>query len=586
MKNTMKNFSLSAGLLAVAQTLLNSCGVGNDSGQLTEDKGPVTIVYETHLATVTNPYENNGVHITVDGAKVEIHSEIRNEITYTLSGSTADGALKIYSNANLELKMNGISLRNPRDPALNIQTGKKTRLTLVDGTSNNLTGGATFESENSNEDAKAALFSEGQLLFDGNGNLNITAPYRHALCSDDHIRIDGGNLTIQQAEKDGIHANDFIEINGGTLHITSTGDGIDSEGHITVNGGALHITTTGRKSHGLKSAAATTIHTPETIEIQVKGAASKAINSGADLLLTSPGVVRLETSGDAFFDAEESNITSSAGIKCTGNFLYNGNQLHIHTSGSGGKGINAGGNIDLKTGEITIATTGETYRHGEDDSAAKAIKCAGNATLDNCTLRITTSGRKAEGLDCEANLTIHPGSNIEIEARDDALKATQSITVNGGTLHLHSKTKRGLYSKGPLTISGGTITAIAVSGSDSGLECDDIFKITHGTLLAIGNEMTLPTSNLCTQRSLLYTSDRTFTQLSQLEIKTTTEEKNILTIQLPAPYTGIKLLYSSPELKTATLYTLTTEGNLLSTFTLTSMVTTITSQETPGAPPT
>jgi hypothetical protein len=587
----MDKFCYLAGMFVVAQIMLLFCGCSDDN-KVTE-QGLVNILFEARSVVVMNPYEGKGVNITVRGADVVIHSDIQNEITYILSGSTADGSLKIYSDTKFELKMNGVHIMKSNDPALNIQTGGKAMVTLVDGTSNKLTGGTTFISEGGDEDIKAAFFSEGQLVFAGTGSLIVAAPYRHAICSDDYICIDGGSITVSQAEKDGFHANDYIEINGGTIEIISVGDGIESEGYITLTGGYLKITTTGRKAHGMKSAAATTIHTAGTIDIKAEGAGSKAFNCGEDLLV-SQGNIRLVTSGNAFYDTEVSDISSAAGIKCDGDFTFNGGDLVISSSGSGGKGINTVGKITLEGGEITVTTTGEVFRYGEDDSAAKAIKCDGDMIVGDCSLTIKTSGRKAEGLECEANMTINAGV-VEVEAYDDAIKAAKSIIINGGAVYGYSETKGGIYSKGALSVAGGTVVAVGSSDPESGFVCSDVFKITGGTLLGIGSTMSIPASDVCTQYSLLYSSGKGHTQYSLLNISSS-DGKHIMTYRLPCAFSRMALLFGSPELTNNTSYTLSSGGSVsggsafhdlyndatytggspLSTFAISSMITTVT----------
>lgn len=505
------------------------------------EEGTVTILFDAASATVTNPYEGKGITITRDGADVVVESTVSDEICYLLSGTTNEGSLKIYSDTKFELLMNGVSIVNSDDPALNIQSGKKATITLVEGTFNRLGGGTTFASEGGDEDVKAAFFSEGQLVFTGTGSLVVMGRYRHAICSDDYVAIESGKITVSMAAKDGIHANDYIEMTGGTVDINAIGDGLDSEGYVTLSGGSLTVTTT----------------------------------------------------GDAFYDTSDADISSAAGIKCDGNLTVSGGDIVITSSGSGGKGINADGRFTMSDGVVQVTTTGGKFVYRNDDTAAKAIKCDDEMTIDGGTIVIRTSGQEAEGLESKSNLVINNGS-IDIEAYDDCINASNSIVINGGSVYCYSASNDGIDSNGTLTITGGTIVSVGTSAPEEGIDCDqNTFKITGGILLGIGGATSSPTSNACTQRSLIYSGSG----LSQNKVFNiaSSDGKNVLTYIIPRSLNSTTILFSSHELQNGTSYTISSGGSVsggmsfhglyngatysggtnLSTFTVSSMVTTI-----------
>ncbi len=555
-----------------------------------ETDGTVRIVFDAQSATITNPYEGKGVAITRNGADVVVKSTLSNEISYILSGSTTDGSLNIYSDTKFELKMNGVSIVNADDPALNIQSGKKATITLVEGTSNRLAGGTTFVSEGGSEDMKAAFFSEGQLVFSGTGSLVVMGRYRHAICSDDYIQINGGNITVSMAAKDGIHAKDYIEVNGGTIDINSIGDGMESEGSVTLSDGTVKIITTGEKGHGIKSTAETTVKTSGNIDIKVQGTASKAFKCGGEMQI-SQGNINLVTSGDAIYDTSEADISSAAGIKCDGNLTISGGNIVITSSGSGGKGINVDGTLTIN-GNITVTTTGGLFKYRNDDTAAKAIKSDGNMTINGGSIVIRTSGQEAEGLESKTNMIIN-GGDIDIEAYDDCINASKSIVINGGAIYCYSATNDGIDSNGTLTVTGGTIVSVGSASPEEGFDCDNnTFKITGGTLLGIGGATSNPTSSVCTQYSVIYSG--TISQNTYFNI-TSSGGKNVLTYRIPRALSKVTVLFSSPELEKSTSYTISsggsvsggtsfhglyngatyTGGSSLSTFTTSSMLTTI-----------
>lgn len=513
---------------------------------------------------IDNPYSNE-VAITTDNGNVTVTSTIAStELNYVLSGQTTDGSLKIYSDYKFGLVMNGISIVSTNGPAINIQSGKKVSITLVDSTNNRLVDGSAY-SESDTEDMKAALFSEGQLIFGGEGILQVIGRYKHGICSDDYVRINSGNITISSAVKDGIHTNDYFEMNGGTLNVTSSGDGIEcEEGYIVINNGYLTITS--KDGDGLKTSykGDDTGISPYieiaggSVVITVNGEAAKAVKSKGDIAI-SGGDIDLTTTGDAYYDTDDADTSSAAGIKADGNMAISGTpEITIHSSGNGGKGINIEGTLTFNGGITSVTTTGDQYVYDKNnDTAAKAIKSDGNLTINSGTITIRTSKTEAEGLESKATLTIN-GGTVDIEAYDDCINASNHIEITGGTVYCLSATNDGIDSNGTLTISGGTIVSIGSSSPEEGFDCDNnTFKITGGTLIGVGGATSSPTSSVCTQRSLVYGGS----SFSVFHIESSTGE-DIVTFKSPKTFSRTTILFSSPSLAANTSYTVFTGGSI------------------------
>jgi hypothetical protein len=189
---------------------------------------------------ITNPLAGAGVTVTEANGDVVVKSTV-SEVEYKLSGTTASGSFKVYSEKKFKLTLNGVNIANSDGPAINIQSSKRAFIVLNDNTANTLTDGTTYTTSGS-EDMKAAFFSEGQLIFSGNGSLSVKGNYKHAICSDDYIRVISGNITVPGAVSDGIHTNDAFIADGGVIDITAAGDGIQcEEGFIVINNGAFRI---------------------------------------------------------------------------------------------------------------------------------------------------------------------------------------------------------------------------------------------------------------------------------------------------------------------------------------------------------
>lgn len=454
-------------------------GSGSDSSFVTNTKdtsftNAVLINYTGTTATVTNPFDGVGVSVTVTNGNVVVTSTVTaTEINYVLSGIATEGSFKLYSDYKFNLVFNGVSIINDDGPAINIQSGKKVTVLVLNGTNNRLIDGVTYAS--STEDQKAAFFSEGQLVFTGTGTLAVTGKYKHGICSDDYIAVTDGNITVTGAVSDGIHANDYFKVDGGTISVTATGDGIDcEEGYVLVNGGVItvksvddgvtasydgtdaaitpyvkiaggtiSVTTTGEKGNGIKSESYTNVASTGTIQLTVSGRGAKGIKTGGDFTLSS-GTLTVNTSGTAFYDTDDADIAAAAGVNCDGNFSMTGGSLSINSTGAGGKGITVDGTAVIADGTITITASGADFISTGDTSEAKGIKSDG-ALLIN-------------------------GGVINIAATDDGIKSEASITINNGTVNI-TKSLEGIEAP-QLTLAGGNVSVVS---------SDDCLNTTYGS---------------------------------------------------------------------------------------------------------
>ncbi|MCD8044550.1 MAG: carbohydrate-binding domain-containing protein [Tannerellaceae bacterium] len=521
----------------------------------------ISIIFSDGTAEIDNPFSESGVTVTETNGHVIINSSVTNtELNYILSGITEDGSVKIYGNYKFNLYLNGLGITNPKGAAINNQCGKKATVYLVDGTQNRLIDGEVYETV-ANEDMKGTFFSEGQLLFYGNGTLEVRGKNKHAICSDDHFIIYEGTIWVKEAASDAIHANDYIEIHGGTLTTRSTGEGLDCEkGYVEITGGDIEIVTLGQKGHGIKSKTTTTVNTTGTLTITVYGEASKGFNCSQDMEIQQ-GTLVINTAGDAIWDADEADTSSAAGIKCDGNLLIENGNITIISTGKGGKGINVSETLVINDGTITITTSGDQYVYDRNnDTAAKAIRAKGDLTINGGDITIRTSKTEAEGIESKAMLTI-TGGNLDVRAYDDCLNAGTHIQIDGGTIFCRSASNDGIDSNGTLTITGGLIVSAGTSAPEAGIDCDNSrFTITGGTIIGIGGDTSTPTASVCIQPSVIFKSSAANVKTIYIAANDGTEA---LTFQLPVTYSrGVVLLYSSPSLQSNTSYTIYTDGSI------------------------
>lgn len=462
----------------------------------------VSIVYADNKATISTLPE--GVEATVEGAGVIINSTIKG-VTYELKGSSSNGYFKIYSEKKFQLTLNGVSLTNPSGAPINIQSGKRAFVTLADGTSNSLTDGTSYNTPDG-EDEKGTLFSEGQLIFNGKGSLEVTGNKKHGIVSDDYIRFRAGtNIFITASNGHGIKSNDYVVIGGGVLNIEVSGTakkGISTDGYVLVSGGRTTIL----------------------------------------------------TSGDGEYDEDEDDVSGAAGIKADLYFQMDGGQLNVKSTGAGGKGINTDGEIIINDGDIQVITTGKTFTYSSDlDSKAKGIKSDTNVTVNGGTIKIkATGGEGSEGLEAKGVMNINNGE-IEIASYDDCINSAEDMTISGGYIYAFATNNDAIDSNGNLYIKGGVIVALGASEAECAIDAAEgkSIYITGGTVVGVGGSNASYPASSSSQMSIAFQAS--VSAGSTLSIADGNDA--ILSFTIERGYQGGLYLISSPDFKNGSSYT-------------------------------
>ncbi len=466
-------------------------------------------VYITYLHTtvsVINPFKR--IAVDVEHADVTVTSTAAtSDIKYVLSGSTDDGSFKLYSDNKVIIELDDLVITNNDGPAINIQTGKKVTIYLADGTSNKLSDGAVYADPPNDEDQDAAFFSEGQLVFEGAGSLDIygNGTDQHALASDDYIKITNGSITVHSAVKDGIHAKDGFFLNGGTVNIASSGDGIDGDENIVeITGGTLTIITTTEDQDAIKTDSTIAI-TGGAIHITVNGDMGKGINAGQGIAI-SGGVVDIYTSGKAVLEASGSGYEPSycTAIASDKDVSLSNAVITINTVGAAGRGISINGNLTVNSGTLAITSSGSGAKYtnelGQPDAYhGPCIKADGNIAIVDGAVTIKHSGAAGKGISCDGDIAIGKsgtapevnvttsgksvtissgqGPNAGDYAEAKAISAEGEITIESGTIAI-SSADDGIKSGTKLSINGGTIT---IKESVEGME-SPIIHVNAGTI--------------------------------------------------------------------------------------------------------
>ncbi|MCR4564753.1 MAG: carbohydrate-binding domain-containing protein [Bacteroidales bacterium] len=449
----------------------------------------ISLVWSASSVAVTGDANNI---VSVSGTDVTIDNTGTTEkVKYELSGSCSDGSLKIYSNNKQALYLNGLSLTNPDGAAINNQ-GKKRCFVVVSGANTLADGSSAAYAQTGEEDMKAVFFSEGQLIFSGNGSLSIIANNQQgkaALTSDDYIRLveDAPALTVTAGSQagHGIRGKDYIYIGGGT------------------------------------------------VKASVAAAMKKGFSSDSLVVITG-GATTIDVTGGSAYDSEDQDYSGSAGIKADYAFKMTGGMVNITNSGQGGKGIKVGGSSDkgvkiftseISGGTLDINVTGSDYTAG--DVSAKGIKIGwaiksstkagpggfnpgggpggnpgggmggGGTTYSDMTGDLLISGGTVrvsctanEAIEVKKTLTITGGEVFAYSTADDAINSGSTFTISGGKVCGISTANDGLDSNGNFYIQGGIVYGSGAGGAELGIDTNSEggFKLylQGGTVVALG----------------------------------------------------------------------------------------------------
>lgn len=475
----------------------------------------IYVNYSGTSATVTGSVD--GVTATTSGANVTVTSTVKN-VCYVLSGSTTDGSFKVQkSDKKFEIKLNGVSIKNPTGAAINSQSGKKAYVCVADGTSNYLTDGTSYTVPEG-EDMKGTIFSEGELLFSGKGKLRVYANAKAGISSDDYIMFrPGSNVYVKATAGNGIKANDGLLVKGGVINVEASATaakGLSSDGYIEIDGGR----------------------------------------------------VTAITSGSGEYDSDEKDVSACSGVKSDSIFTMNGGELLCKSTGKGGKGISSDQQIVINDGTVEVITTGTTYTYSNSlDSKAKGIKSDGALAINGGSVMVRATGDSgSEGIESKSTLTISGGST-EVYAYDDAINSSSHMYIKGGYIYTFAINNDGLDANGNMYISGGTTIAYGTSSPECGIDANEEggyhVIITGGTIIGVGGGTSYPYSS-STQPSIVYGGSVS----SGTTIALNSGNANIMALKMGRTYNGSAcFLFSSPNLSKGSSYTIYTGATVSGT---------------------
>jgi len=441
---------MSASYLLLVLLLCIGCSSGNGkNGSFKETvfDRTVHIMFTPDGAQVSGD-DNNTVR--VEGNHVTVKNISAQKVLYELSGAAQDGSLKLYSSAKQAIVLNGVELTNPQGAAINNQ-GRKKCFVVVNG-SNTLTDGAIYSLTPDDEDEKAVFFSEGELVFSGDGNLTVNAKGKSGIVSDDYVAF---------TEEPVINV------------ISDAGHGIRGKKAVVISGGAIGIMVSADMKKGIVSDSLVRINGGNTV-INVTGSAAQ--------------------------DDNDSDYKGTAGIKADQLFEMNGGTLGITGWGTGCKGISGDNTASFNGGTVCINTLGAGYgssqgwrmgppQMGQNNSvSSKGIKFDGDITFaGGC---VTVACASAEAIESKGDIVVSGGEVYGYSATDDAINSKGTFTIEGGQVCGYSLRNDGLDANGDFYIRGGLVYAIGTGmpemAIDANTEGGHRLYVEGGTIMTIG----------------------------------------------------------------------------------------------------
>ena len=390
-------------------------------------------------------------------------------ISYSESG---DASVKgdSYGAKKQAIVLNGVNITNPDGAALNNQNKKRT-FVVVKGNNTLSDGPSAAYAKEGEEDLKAVVFSESQLVFSGSGLLTVNARNaqgKAGVSSDDYIRV---------------MISPTIKVNSGA----DAGNGLKGKDYVQLSGGALVVS--------------------------IEAAMAKGISTD-DYVLVEGGTHMVTSTGGVDYDEEDEEYTGTTCVKADNYFAMTGGSLTLKNTGDGGKGIRAGSyDFDetdhtlsdsfISGGILNVTTTGRE----SNDVSAKGIKIGwvtkdgsgDHAKVTGNAGKLVISGGNifinstyGEGLEVKGDLTFDGGETYVSSTSEDAVNCQGDLTVNNGFVYTYSSGNDAMDSNGNTNLNGGYVMAICTKGNpevaiDANTEGGKKLYINNGvTLVAYG----------------------------------------------------------------------------------------------------
>ena len=348
--------------------------------------------------------------------------------TYHLTGNLQNGSITVDAHVGeVRLILDNVTINNLAGPAIYCSTAEDLVIELIG--ENNLSDSYKYSSVYS-DDVKGAIYSRADLIFSGNGSLNLVANHEDGIVGKDDLKFINGSYYITSAD-DAIRGTDSVYIIDGNFILNSTADAIKTtdetnfgKGYILVEKGNFNITSNAK---GLKA---------------------------THNIIIQDGEFSIESHDDAIHsDNYIGIIGGNLSINASDDAIHANSKLIIDdgtiTVSQAHEGLEAQVVI-INSGTIDLITT--------DDG----INAGGGANQS------TTNNPRSEMFNVDENCIIAiNGGNIHISASGDGIDSNGWLYINDGTIIVDGPIHDGngaLDTGMGIIAKGGEIIALGSSG--------------------------------------------------------------------------------------------------------------------------
>ena len=250
---------------------------------------------------------------------------------YEISGNSE--SITINTKDDVKLVLKDAEITSEDVPAINVESAGTVTIEL---------SGTNKISSTTTEDLDGAIYSKADLVFSGDGTLEVESNY-DGIVSKDSLVIENGTYVIN-TDDDGVRGKDSVEIKDGTFTINAGGDGIKASndtdttlGYVTISGGTFDITA---KSDGIQAITKATI-TGGTFNI------TSAEGIEGTYVKIDDGTINIEASDDGINASNKSTVS-------TPTVEINGGDITIKMGQGDTDAIDANGNIYINGGNVNI----------------------------------------------------------------------------------------------------------------------------------------------------------------------------------------------------------------------------------------